>query len=295
MPAETPRILVTGASGSMGSLLVQELLPRQAAGELRLRAASRSEEQRRRFEALGVEAVDLDYADEHSAAAALAQVERLFLCTGYTVDMLVHSKVVLDAALEAGVRQVVHLGALGPPRSKLPHFVWHDYVEAYIEWAGFQFTHLRPRAFMQNVLSLVRPGSFKLPHFSAGGLIAWIDAHDIARVAAAALRDPAGHSGKAYPLAEEALTMEQVAAVLRAETGLPYEAQPRDPETLLAALLKSGMDAAYAASLARGTLATAQGDVSAAMTFDTVRTVTGRPGVRWSEFARIHSDRFGRA
>jgi hypothetical protein len=112
-------------------------------------------------------------------------------------------------------------------------------------------------------------------------------------VAAAALVDPGAHSGMAYPLAEEVLTMEQVAAVVRAETELPYTAQPRDPESFLTALLKSGMEPTYATSLARGTLETArgQGD-SAAVAYNTVCAVTGRPGVLWAEFVRRHRERF---
>ncbi len=294
MSSDGPRVLVTGASGSVGAAVLRELLPHQRAGRLRLRAASRSQQHRTRFEQEGIEPVELDYAAGSGVAAAMAGVDRLFLCTGYTVDMLVHSKVVLDAARAAGVRQVVHLGALAPPGTYLAHFVWHDYVETYIERQGFQFTHLRPRAFMQNVLSSVRPRAFKLPHFSADGLIAWIDADDIARVAAAALLDPPAHAGKVYPLAEDAMTMEQVAGVIREVTGLPYEAQPRDPESFLPTLLKAGMEPTYAASLAQGTLATARGQAaSAAGTYDTVRAVTGRPGVRWTEFARLHRDRFG--
>jgi len=283
------RILITGASGKVGSALLAQLRNGPGAQGLALVAASRSETQRKVFEAQGVQAVPLDFASPSSVTAAMSGIDQVFLCTGYTVDMLVHSKLALDAARAAGVRQVVHLGALGPKGTDLPHFVWHDYVEAYIVQLGFDYTFLRPRAFMQNVLSTLRPGSCVLRHFSGLSRIGWIDVDDIAAVAARALLEPGEHAGKVYPLSEDSLSMEQVAAVLAAETGAPFVADGRDPALLLPALLKFGMEPVYAASLARGTVSAARGEAAdAAAVYDTVRLVTGRAGTRWSDFARMH-------
>jgi len=142
---------------------------------------------------------------------------------------------------------------------------------------------------MQNVLSTLRPGSCVLRHFSGLSRIGWIDVDDIAAVAARALLEPGEHAGKVYPLSEDSLSMEQVAAVLAAETGAPFVADGRDPALLLPALLKFGMEPVYAASLARGTVSAARGEAAdAAAVYDTVRLVTGRAGTRWSDFARMH-------
>lgn len=286
------RILITGASGNVGGALLAQLRHEAAAQGVNLVAASRSEAQRVAFDMQGVQAVPFDFAEAASVSAAMRGIDQVFLCTGYTVDMLVHSKLALDAARDAGVRQVVHLGALGPQGTDLPHFVWHDYVEAYIAQMGFQYTFLRPRAFMQNVLSTLRPGSCVLRHFSGASRIGWIDVDDIAAVAAQALLDPARHAGRTYPLCEDLLSMDEVAAVLADATGMPFVAEGRDPALLLPALIKSGMDPVYATSLARGTAATARGEAAdASAVHDTVRQVTGRAGTRWADFARIHCAR----
>jgi len=283
------RILITGASGRAGGALLAQLRQDSRAGGFTLVAASRSEARRQAFCAQGIEAVALDYADPASVTAAMRGIDQLFLCTGYTVDMLVHSKLALDAARAAGVQQVVHLGALGPAGTHLAHFVWHDYVEAYVALLGFQHTFLKPRAFMQNVLNSMRPGSCQLRHFNAAAAVGWIDVHDIACVAAEALLERERHAGKSYPLCEDSLSMDGVAAVLAAETGLPFTAQARDISLLLPALLKAGMEPVYAHSLASGTAASARGDAQEAATvYDTVRQVTGRAGTRWPEFARKH-------
>jgi len=49
----------------------------------------------------------------------------LFLLTGYTVDMLVQSKTLVDAAKKAGVRHIVHQGVFGQWDCTDPHFAWH--------------------------------------------------------------------------------------------------------------------------------------------------------------------------
>lgn len=286
------RILITGASGSVGGALLAQVQADPRASGLTLVAASRSLAQCEAFAARGIESVALDYADAASVSQAMRNIDQLFLCTGYTIDMLVHSKLALDAARDAGVHQVVHLGALGPKGTDLPHFVWHDYVEAYVAQLGFQYTFLRPRAFMQNVLSTLRPGSTVLRHFGGAHRMGWIDVDDIARVAAEALLDVERHHGKAYPLSEDSLGMDEVAAVIAQETSLPFSADARDMALLLPALLKSGMDPIYAASLARGTVATARGQAAdAANVYGTVLQVTGRAGTRWADFARIHRAR----
>ncbi|MBC7378878.1 MAG: NmrA family NAD(P)-binding protein [Burkholderiaceae bacterium] len=286
------RILITGASGSVGGALLAQLRADPRANGLTLVAASRSVAQRQAFAAQGVDSVALDYADAASVSQAMRGIDQFFLCTGYTIDMLVHSKLALDAAHAAGVRQVVHLGALGPKGTNLPHFVWHAYVEAYVAQLGFQHTLLRPRAFMQNVLATLRPGFTVLRHFGGPHRMGWIDVDDIARVAAQALLDGPRHHGKAYPLSEDSLSMDEVAAVIAQETGLHFRADAKDTALLLPALLKAGMEPVYADSLARGTAATARGEAAdAANVYGTVLQVTGRAGTRWADFARVHRAR----
>jgi NAD(P)H dehydrogenase (quinone) len=92
--------------------------------------------------------------------------------------MMQQSKDFLNAAKRAGVKHIVHLGACGDNDTRVPHYSWHQFIERYIEWCGFSFTHLRPEIFMQNLLgyggeplgskgrysSLHRQGSVELAH-----------------------------------------------------------------------------------------------------------------------------------
>lgn len=288
-----PRILITGATGTVGGALSRRLAQAHKDGTIVAVAGARNPEKREELSALGIETVHLDYDDLRSVRSAASGVDRLFLTTGYSVDMLAQSKFMLDAARDTGVQHVVHLGAAGSDDQPYPHLLWHAFVERYIEALGFGFTHLQPRTFMRNILAIVRPGVTVLRQFFAHARIAWIDPDDIAAVASAALLDPVAHRNRTYRLAVEAMTMDEVAATLAAVTGVPFTYEARDPEDLLNILLKVGMEPVYATSLARSVKAVARGEIpNISEIYDTVEKVTGRPGSRWVDFATRHRDRF---
>lgn len=279
-------VLITGATGTVGRRLAGELSKDHASGRLRVLGATRSEKGSTALRTLGVEPVAFDFDDPSSIRAAVTGVDSVFLLTGYTVDMLRHCKLTLDAAKEAGVRQIVHLGAMAPQDPDLSIFVWHEMVERYIEWAGFDFTHLRPNFFMQTIVAGARRAEGRLVHFIGDVPVSWIDAEDIAAVAAAALREPATHAGKTYQLATEVLTVGQVAETLIEVVGAPFTYVARPIEEFLPILLNNGMEPAYAAGLAENTarIANGQNPVAGAV-FDNIEAITGRPATTWRRFA----------
>jgi NAD(P)H dehydrogenase (quinone) len=286
------KILVTGATGTVGGAVLRALAPAAAAGRCTVVAGVRNAAKRERMEGEGIACVPFDFDDEASVTAAMEGVERLFLTTGYAVGMLLQSKTALDAAQRAGVRHIVHLGAWGSDNTRYQHLIWHSFVERYIEARGFGWTHLQPKTFMRNVLSALRPGSTVLKLFYGETVVGWVDPDDIAAVAAAALLDPGAHAGKTYRLAEDARSGHEIAAILAQATGLSFSYEPRDPHELAAILLKSGMEATYANSLADSTIAIAAGNApDIAQVYDTVSTVTGKPGARWIDFAQRHRER----
>ncbi|RYG68589.1 NAD-dependent epimerase/dehydratase family protein, partial [bacterium] len=158
-----PTILITGATGQVGGDTLRQL---RANPDITLVAAVRSPEKAHSFQQEGIRTVILDFDREETLAPALEGIDRVLLVTGYTVDMLRQSKAFLDKAHKMGVRHVVHLGACGRDDTTVAHWAWHQFVERYIEWLGFSFTHLRPETFMQNLLSyggtqVVRDGVIK--------------------------------------------------------------------------------------------------------------------------------------
>lgn len=140
-----PRVFITGATGQIGRQVIAKL-----AGDpdLDIIASSRNPEKAN----LGVPTVLLDYDRGDTVAPALQGVDRLFILTGYTVDMLRQSKALVDGAQKAGVKHIVHLGACGADDTDVAHYGWHQFVERYIAGSGIAYTHLRPEIFMENIL-----------------------------------------------------------------------------------------------------------------------------------------------
>ena len=128
------KTLVTGAIGQVGGKTLDFLLSDKAIETV---AAVRSQEKAAAFTAKGNAAVILDLDDESTHLPALKGIDRLFLVTGYTVDMLRQGKALLDNAKKAGVQNVVHPGACGRDDTPVAHWAWHQLVERYIEWCGF--------------------------------------------------------------------------------------------------------------------------------------------------------------
>jgi NAD(P)H dehydrogenase (quinone) len=280
------RILITAATGTVGGAAMQLLADDSKAGTIEILGTARSDRSADRLRAKGFTPVAFDYDAPETLRPALEGVDAVFLITGYTVDMLVHSKRLLDAAKAAGVRHMVHLGALASEDTPHAHFAWHQLIERAIEAMGFSFTHLRPNFFMDTVWAGLRHRPDRVVHFVGERKVSWISAQDIATVGVASLLEPDVHKGKTYPLAVEALTFAEIAAILSDVTVHPVEYRPRNAAELLPILLKQGMDPTYAASLAGGVAAIEAGRMPLAdAVYPTVETITGRKGINWREFA----------
>ena len=257
--------------------------------------AARSDTAAARLAERGGPSVLFDYDRPETLRPALKGVDVLFLATGYSVDMLVQSKRTLDAARDAGVAHVVHLGALADPQTTHAHFAWHQMVERTVEAMGFSWTHLHPNFFIDTVWAGLTRRPDRLVHFVGDRPVSWIAARDIGAVAAEALTRPETFAGRSLPLASEALSFGYLAALLTRVLGLAVTYAPRPAEDLLPILLRQGMEPTYAAGLASGVAAIAAGDMpEAGATFDTVEQVTGRPATTWAAFAEARKDEVAR-
>jgi uncharacterized protein YbjT (DUF2867 family) len=101
----------------------------------------------------GKDAVLLDLDQPETFLDTLTGIERLFLVTRYTVAMVHQSKTIVDAAAEAGVKFIVHLGIFGNSRLTYPYATWHEMVERNNEGSGVAWAHLHPYLFMNNLLA----------------------------------------------------------------------------------------------------------------------------------------------
>lgn len=184
-------ILVTGATGNVGSELVRTLLH---AGE-QVRALVRTPD---RAMPAGAEMVLGDLNDPASFDGALAACDAAFLLSGYR-DL----PGLLSRAREAGVERVALLSGGAAVASDVSNAISRYMIasERAVRDSGLAWTLLRPYGFMSNTLRWapqIRAGDVVRVPF-ADVAVAVIDPYDIARVAAAALTS-SGHDGHTYRL-----------------------------------------------------------------------------------------------
>ncbi|MDJ0684484.1 MAG: SDR family oxidoreductase [Alphaproteobacteria bacterium] len=162
--------------------------------------------------------VKFDYADPETFAAALAGVDAIYSAAPFET-LPASEEALIAAAKLAGVKKIVKLSALGVDQDPTsPHRV----SEIAIENSGLDWTILRPTFFMQNYSTTSAAtinGANTIFEPAEDGASAFVDARDIADVAAAALTD-ALHNGKVYALTgPETLTRAEVAEKLSTVTG----------------------------------------------------------------------------
>jgi NAD(P)H dehydrogenase (quinone) len=285
------RILITGATGQVGGKTIDLFKENK---EAEIIAAVRTTEKVNYFADRGIAAVLFDFDDEKTHAPALAGINRLFIVTGYTVDMLRQSKTLLDEAKKAGVQHVVHLGACGRDDTTIAHWAWHQLVERYIEWMGLSFTHLRPETFMQNMLSYGGKKTINngiIHQYVAGARKSWVDVDDVAQVAALSLLHPELHGGQTYRLGYDAKSYYEIADLMTKLIGKPYQYQPQAPEVFLQNMQNAGADMAYMSCVYDHYKRYAAGTIPGADdTFDNFNQITGRQPVTWDAFIKKHMD-----
>ena len=177
-------ILVSGATGAVGSLVVQGLAASGADVKALVRQAGKGN-----FPA-GVTEVVGDLTDVPSIRAALTSVRTIFLLNAVTPDEVTQALVTLNLAREAGVERFVYLSVIHADRyTNVPHFTGKHTVERMIETLDLPVTILRPAYFMQNEHSVRQVieghGVYPMPIGSEG--VAMVDTRDIADVAVAEL------------------------------------------------------------------------------------------------------------
>src|ERR687885_406341 len=225
--AET--ILVTGATGTVGSEVVKQIL--SAKGEkgegMIVKAAARSANDST-FRNLELQVVQLDYNKPDTLSATLRDADKLFLLTPFQSNMVDLTSNLVNEAKKAGVKYIVKQSVLGADAEPaITPSRLHRQAEKIIEESGIPFTFLRPNFFMQNFVTfyshfIKTQGAFYVPAGDAKA--SFVDVRDIAAVAVQVLNGnkngESKHIGKAYDITGgEAISYGQAAEILSKEIG----------------------------------------------------------------------------
>ena len=230
--------------------------------------------------------VRFDWDDPATHSSALRDVDRVYLVAPVMrMNFAGQVSGFLDLAEAAGVRHVTYLSAFGidqaPPR------VAHRAVELDLMGRG-AVTHsiLRPAWFMQNFSeTFLRPADGVITAPTGDGAEAFVDAEDIAAVAAATLASPGAHAGAQYaPTGPQALTVSDAAGIIAGVTGQPTKHNDIDREAWIDGTVAAGVPAAYGEMLRMLTETIASGRGSRPN--NDVQNVTGMPPISFADFAR---------
>ncbi len=281
----SPRILVTGATGTIGS----HLTPLLAEAGAHVIEGSRTGRSRS-----GVPARVVDFEDPATLRRAFEGIDRLFLLFPLTPNKLALARNAIDAARAAGVGHIVRSsGAGADAESSSTIGRLQGSIDQLVMASGISWTIVRPSFFMQNWITyhgeMIRRGELILSY--GDGKAGYVDARDIAAVSARVLLHPEVHTGAIHTLTgPEALSVQEALdEIARASGRVASYKRIAEPDAV-AAMQASGMDAWTIDILSGLNQAIASG-YAAGITGD-VQKVTGRPARSFATFAREHADRW---
>lgn len=279
------RILVIGASGKTGRHVVAGLVSRGAV----VRAASRKPEQ---LDVEGAEPARFDWDDESTWGPALGGVAGVYLVKPQSADVVEVVARFLDSMKAASATRLVLLSECATQTRS--DDITERHVERVVEASGLEWTILRPSWYMEDIVDdeffgrMVR--NDRIIVMSTGGsATAWIDARDIAEVAAQVLVN-GGAAGQVLDLTgPEALRLNQLAERISAAAGDPVKAIEESVFEAEARMRADGVDEDFVAYITRIGESIIAGD-TATVTGE-VERVTGRPPRNIDAFLIEHAAR----
>ncbi len=226
--------------------------------------------------ALGVQVREADYDRPDTLAPALTGTSKLLLISASQPGQrLRQHQNVIDAAVAAGVGQIIYTSILNADSTAVALADEHKATEAAIRASGLPYVFLRNGWYLENY-DVASAAAHGVILGSAGsGRVAAAPRADYAAAAAAVLITD-GHSNKVYELGgDEPFTLSELAAHVSAHSGKPVSYQDLPAAEYQRALVGFGLPEGYAGLIADGDLGIARGD----LTTDSghLRQLIGRP------------------
>lgn len=255
-------IIVTGATGKLGHLVINELLKKVPAAQIV--AAVRSIEKASDLAKLGVQVREADYSKPATLAAAFAGAEKVLLISSSELDQrIAQHQAVIDAAVAANVKRIAYTSLLRADTSKLSLATEHLATENAIRRSGLPFVLLRNGWYLENHTEALKPA---LQHgvilgAAGDGRFSSAARADYATAAAVVLTAQ-GHENKVYELGgDQSYSLSELAAEASNVAQTPVAYRNLSPKEYEAALVGFGLPAPIAAMLADSDAGAADGEL----------------------------------
>ncbi len=268
-------IVVTGATGHLGRLVIEALLKKLPAREIA--GAARNPEKAKDLAARGVEVRRADYSKPETLRTAFAGAHKLLFVSSSEVGQRAsqHAAVV-QAAKEAGVKLLAYTSILRAETSRLALAAEHKVTEETIRASGLPYAFLRNGWYLENYTENLAPAlqHGALVGSANGGRIAAAARADYADAAVAVLTGPV--EKKVYELAgDHPFTMSELAAEVSRQAGKLVAYRDLPPDQYRAVLTGAGLPASYAALLVDADVQVARGELDDST--GELRRLIGRP------------------
>jgi uncharacterized protein YbjT (DUF2867 family) len=287
----TGKVLITGATGNVGSAILDNLGTTDPGPRALVRDESKAWTMRDR----GVEAIVGDFFEPESLAPALEGVSTLLLITPHHPEQVAQATNVIEAARNSGNHlRIVRLSvAQASDEAPTKNCRQHAQIEEELISSGLPYTILRPTTFMQNTLATARTvaSEGKIYQPFKDGKLGMIDVRDIGEVAAKILTEE-GHEGKTYTLTgPAAITFYDIAEMFSEVLGKKVDYVSISLEKAKEAMLGMGLSKWKAEVLIEYAKAHRQGYSN--FTTEDVEQLTGHSATSYRKFATDFARAFG--
>lgn len=240
------KILVSGASGHLGRLVLQNLLDTGKVAPSDIVAGSRDTAKLADLAAKGIETRRVDF-DDANLAAAFSGIDRLLIISTDVLDRPGHRigqhRAAVAAAKAAGVGRIYYTSMINPETSLVSFAPDHAGTEQAIRDSGLAYTIFRNAWYMENLfMSLPQALASGSWYTSAGkGRNAHAARADIARAMAGALVSEASGNAVYNLTGPTAFTTDEIAALVREATGKPLAVVNLTDEQLAGGMKAAGV------------------------------------------------------
>jgi len=281
-------ILVTGATGTVGSQVVKQL----TAIGTDVRAAVRSTSKAAGMNKISL--VEFDLNKPETVQVAFEGIDKVFLATPLVSNMIELDAMTIEAAKKAGVKHIVRLSVMGADaEQEFPLGNLHQQVEKLIEASGISYTFLRPNSFFQNYITFTgstikSQNSFYLP--LGDGKVSFVDVRDVAALAAVELTQ-SDDENKAYEVTgSEAISNHQIASMLSKVLGKPISYISISEDTARQSMKSVGMPEPEI-ELVLGLYAKQKAGNYSTIS-PAVEQITGKKPISFEQFANDYTEAF---